>query len=305
MMLFGIGNVGGRVAFYALQRGSLPGLRLAAVDADADALALLNGINTVLVPPPVQVAAPAVEAPSAENAPEEGEAKAEEAEEAEETAEAGAEETAEQPSAESLLDTTMSLGLSAAGRTALHEFLDAQFPTLQLLTVVCGLSGEVGGLYGLEAIRYAKERGVACAAVVIMPHPFETEERKKEAVERLSELEALAQAHIVLPCAEMFPLFGNETDKEAFSQGVRWLAECSLGFLRPFATRKNLRRKKTPILETEDNNQLTFVFEDHPMGIFAGCQPTNVDGQNLDIPTWRRRNLEFETEAEMPSDEEN
>ena len=28
MMLFGIGNVGGRAVFYALQRGSLPGLRL-------------------------------------------------------------------------------------------------------------------------------------------------------------------------------------------------------------------------------------------------------------------------------------
>ena len=266
MMLFGIGNVGGRAVFYALQRGSLPGLRLFAADDDAEALSLLKGVNTAVLPPPSTVAVPAAMDAA--------------------------------PSTDEVLETTFEPGLSAAGKTALHELLAAQASTLQLLTIVCGLGGETGGLYGLEAIRYAKEHGLACAAVVIMPHPFESEERKQAAAIRLRELEELAQAHIVLPCAEMFPLFGEETDTEAFSQGVRWLAECSLGFLRPFVARSGRRRPKQAFAETADGSQLTFVFDDHPTGIFVGVPPTNIDGQNLDIPTWRRRNIEFETEVE-------
>jgi hypothetical protein len=44
----------------------------------------------------------------------------------------------------------------------------------------------------------------------------------------------------------------------------------------------------------EDPNQLTFVFSDQPRGIFTGGLPSNFYGQNLDIPTFQRRNIEID-----------
>ena len=296
MLLLGLGNVGGRAAVYALHRGGLPGLRLAALDSDSDALELLKGndINAELLPPPSRRQPPQLDAQAPQPAP--AVTTSDSGLELEEGAPDFTPNTAPQPATG---DASQPAILTSEGLEKLHAFLDSQFPTLRLLVTVFGLGGDSGGLYGLEAIRYAKEHGLACGAVVILPHPFENPSRHAAANARLQELHALTQAHIVLPCAEFVPLFDDSTKDDAFPQGVRWLAECSLGFLRPFALRKPTRKIQS---SSSDKGQLTFVFTDQPTGIFVGTQPTNLYGKNLDIPTFKRLNIEFETEAELSSD---
>jgi len=277
MLLLGLGDVGGRAAVYALQRGSLPGLRIAALDTDCQALELIAGIAKQEMPPLCPVAAPVVEAADGEQP-------------------AGATET--------VIETSMSMGLSAEGLEKLHGFLDGQFPTIQAMVVVFGLGGETGAFYGMEALRYAKEKNVACGAVVNTPHQFEPSEHLAAAEKRLAELYTLTPAHVVLPCAAFMPVFGENGTEEAFSQGVRWLAECALGFLRPFAL-PNVQIKKQ-LVKPDGSGQLTLVFDnsdDAATGIFAGKQPTNLYGQNLDIPTFQRLHLEFDRTAELPPEQ--
>ncbi|NLZ64609.1 MAG: hypothetical protein GX902_12465, partial [Lentisphaerae bacterium] len=69
MLLLGVGNAGGRAAYYVFQRGSLPGLRICALDSDPEPLKLLNGLNTILLPePPEDIAADQSADPLAESA---------------------------------------------------------------------------------------------------------------------------------------------------------------------------------------------------------------------------------------------
>ena len=298
MLMLGLGNAGGKAAFYALQRGGLPGLRFAALDSDAAALELLKGINTELLPPPELILPQPPPATGTAEPP-----RPASTESGLELEEGSPEFTpaATLPESPQEKQPNPTASLTAEGREKLHAFLDSQFPTLRLLVAVFGLGGDNGGLYGLETIRYAKEHGLACGAVVILPHPFEKASRHEAANARLGTLHALTQAHIVLPCGEFVPLFDDSTKDDAFPQGVRWLADCTLGFLKPFAMRKP--RKKIPTA-TADNgtDQLTFIFTDQPTGIFVGSQPTNLNGQNLDIPTYQRLNIEIETEADVPDD---
>jgi len=241
MLLIGVGNAGGRAAYYVFQRGSLPGLRICAMDSDADALQQLSGLNTILLPETVD-------------------------------AEAGEE----------------------VSHPVLHAALDAQFPTVHLLLVVTGLGGRAGCYYTLETLRYARSKKLACAAIVAMPHSFDSPELHARAETGLRQLREITPAVQLLPCQEFGELFLDKSREEAYPQAARWLAESSIGFLYPFAKFKIPKRVSGKAGRKEDPNQLTFIFSDQPRGIFTGGLPSNFYGQNLDIPTFQRRNIEID-----------
>lgn len=241
MLLAGIGNAGGRAAYYVFQRGSLPGLRICAMDSDPAALLQLSGLNTVLLPEPVD--------PEAEG------------------------------------------GGSLA---VLHSALDAQFPTIHLLLVVTGLGGRAGCYYTIETLRYARSKKLACAAIVAMPHSFDSPEQHARAETGLRQLREITPAVQLLPCQEFGTLFLDKSREEAYPQAARWLAESSIGFLYPFAKFKPAKKISGKAGRKEDPNQLMFVFSDQPRGIFTGGLPSNYYGQNFDIPTFQRRNIEID-----------
>jgi len=245
MLLIGVGNAGGRAAYYVYQRGSLPGLRIGAMDSDEAALQQLSGLNTVLLPAP-------------EEAPDE-------------TGDAADER-----------------------HSVLYSALDAQFPTIHLLLVVTGLGGRAGCYYTLETLRYARSKKLACAAIVAMPHSFDSPELHSRAETGLRQLREITPAVQLLPCQEFGALFLDKTREEAYPQAARWLAESSIGFLYPFAKFPPPKRVSGKGARKEDPNQLQFVFSDQPRGIFTGGLPSNYYGQNFDIPTFQRRNVNID-----------
>jgi len=249
MLLLGVGNAGGRAAYYVFQRGSLPGLRICAMDSDPEPLKLLNGLNTVLLPEPEQTLAE---------------------------------------------DESSSLPAEQQALQVLHEALDAQFPTIQLLLVVTGLGGRTGYYYTLETLRYARKKSLACAAVVAMPHSFDAPELHSRAEVGLQQLREITPAVQLLPCAEFGHLFLHKAREEAYPQAARWLAESCLGFLHPFAKLKFSNKPTAKGSKKDDPNQLTFIFSDQPRGIFTGGLPSNYYGQNLDLPTFQRLKIEID-----------
>ncbi len=249
MLLLGVGNAGGRAAYYVFQRGSLPGLRICALDSEPEALKLLNGLNTVLLPKPAEDDHP------------------------EEIAEVPPDQTAQQH---------------------LHQTLDAHFPTIQLLLVVTGLGGRTGCYYTLEILRYAQKNSLSCAAVVALPHRFDSAAQHTRAEIGLQQLRAITPAVQLLPCAEFGHLFLHKAREEAYPQAARWLAESCLGFLHPFAKHKFTSRPPARSGRKDDPNQLTFIFSDQPRGIFTGGLPSNYYGQNLDLPTFQRLKIEID-----------
>lgn len=248
MLLLGVGNAGGRAAYYVFQRGSLPGLRICALDSDPEPLKLLNGLNTILLPePPEDIAA--------------------------------------DQSADPLAESAVQM---------LHQALDAHFPTIQLLLVVTGLGGRTGYCYTLETLRYAKQKSLACAAVVAMPHSFDTPAQHTRAEVGLQQLREITPAVQILPCAEFGHLFLHKARDEAYPQAARWLAESCLGFLHPFAKLKFSNRPPAKSGRKDDPNQLTFIFSDQPRGIFTGGLPSNYYGQNFDLPTFQRLKIDID-----------
>jgi hypothetical protein len=240
MLLIGVGNAGGRAAYYVFQRGSLPGLRICAMDSDEEALQQLNGLNTIHLPLPSEDAG------------------------------------------------------DAPDLSFLHTALAAQFPTIDLLLVVTGLGGLTGCYYTLETLRYARLQKLACAAIVAMPHSFDTLELHARAETGLRQLREITPAVQLLPCQEFGPLFLDKSREEAYPQAARWLAESSIGFLYPFAKFKVAKRGAGKGARKDAGNQLTFVFSDQPRGIFTGGLPSNYQGQNLDIPTYQRLNVDID-----------
>jgi cell division GTPase FtsZ len=241
MLLVGVGNAGGRAAYYVFQRGSLPGLRICAMDSDEEALQRLSGLNTVKLPSP----------PESDDNPE----------------------------------TDLSV---------LHAALEAQFPTIHLLLVLTGLGGRTGCYYTLETLRYARSKKLACAAIVAMPHSFDSPDLHTRAETGLRQLREITPAVQLLPCQEFGSLFLDKSREEAYPQAARWLAESSIGFLYPFAKFKTPKRVASKSNRKGDPNQLTFVFNDQPRGIFTGGLPSNYNGQNLDIPTYQRLNADID-----------
>jgi|LSQX01.2.fsa_nt_gb cell division GTPase FtsZ len=239
MLLIGVGKAGGKAAYYVLQRGGLPGLRICVMDSDAEALGHIQGLNTILLP-----------------------------------------ENEEQNAEEKYKN--------------LHEALEAQFPALQLLLVVCGLGGRTGCHYSLEILRHARRHNLACAAIVAMPHSFDALEMHSRASGALKELREITPAVQLLPCQEFGKLFVDKSQQEAYPQAARWLAETSLGFLHPFVDNSAPGRKEAKNKLDEANNQLTFTFQDQPLGIFAGGLPSKYYGENLDLPSCQRLKIHID-----------
>jgi len=262
ILLLGIGTAGSRSAYYVFQHGSLPGLRITAMDSDVNALQKYSGLNTVEMPVPEKLET-AAEIEDPERMPE-----------------------------------------------VLKNALDAHFASIAMVLVVAGMGGKTGGRYALQAVSYAKQHAIPCAAVVLLPHEFEGEEHRIEAENNLTILSSMIQTVMVLPCVEFMQLFPNQSRKEIFPQAVRWMAECSLGFLKTFSripTRKKKPFKKMgkngeekPEIDPDsDENQLEFMFSDEPRGIFVGGFPSNYDGQNLDIPTYERQSIAIDCAEDL------
>ena len=160
--------------------------------------------------------------------------------------------------------------------------------------MVTGLGGRTGCYYTLETLRYARSKKLACAAIAAMPHSFDSPELHARAETGLRQLREITPAVQLLPCQEFGKLFLDKSQEEAYPQAARWLAESSIGFLYPFAKFNIPKRASGKAGRKEDANQLTFVFSDQPRGIFTGGLPSNYYGQNLDIPTFQRRNIEID-----------
>ena len=177
----------------------------------------------------------------------------------------------------------------------LHSALEAQFPSVQLVLVLCGLGGRTGCHYSLQILRHAQRHALACAAIVAMPHSFDAPELHSRAAEGLQELRQITPAVQLLPCQEFGKIFVDKSQQEAYPQAARWLAETCLGFLHPFVDYSSPERKSTKGKLNKENNQLTFIFQDQPLGIFAGGLPSKYYGENLDQPSYQRLKVHIDS----------
>ena len=171
---------------------------------------------------------------------------------------------------------------------ALNAILENERQNAQMLFIVTCLGGSTGAYYTQAALLYATLHNLPAAALVAMPHAFDSEECKWTAKSTLDTLRAQHFNVLSLDCETFGALFPDSSQETAYPQAVRWIAESTLGYLKLFTLRERARRDNEPTGGKPRSDQAT---ENLPRGIFTGVPATFYNGENLDLPTyWRLQN---------------
>ena len=173
-----------------------------------------------------------------------------------------------------------------AANDALNGILEAERKNAQMLFIVTCLGGATGAYYTQAALLYATLHNLPAAALVAMPHDFDSEECKWTAQSTLDTLRAQHFKVLSLDCQTFGALFPDASREAAYSQAVRWIAETTLGYLKLFSLQENPRSGagKGPT----DKQRTRLGTDSLPRGIFTGVPATFYNGENLDLPTYWR-----------------
>ncbi len=174
-----------------------------------------------------------------------------------------------------------------SARKALADSLETQCGNLKLLVIMTCLGGTTGGFYTQAAFQFAKNRDLPAVAFAALPHVSDDEDCHYYAETILNALRAEHFEVQTLDCHRLGHLFPDQSStKAAYSQAVRWLAESLLGYL------QLLLPAVAAAPETE-NTPRTLHLESAPKGIFAGTHPTVLHDEDLDIPTYLRKDIKL------------
>ena len=171
---------------------------------------------------------------------------------------------------------------------ALNAILEAERKNAQMLFIVTCLGGATGAYYTQAALLYATLHNLPAAALVAMPHDFDSEECKWTAQSTLDTLRAQHFKVLSLECQAFGALFPDPSREAAYPQAVRWIAETTLGYLKLFTLQENARGSRG-LAERQRSGGL--AAENLPRGIFSRVPATFYNGENLDLPAfWRSKN---------------
>lgn len=169
---------------------------------------------------------------------------------------------------------------------ALNAILEVERKNAQMLFIVTCLGGATGAYYTQAALLYATLHNLPAAALVAMPHDFDSEECKWTAQSTLDTLRAQHFKVLSLDCQTFGALFPDASREAAYPQAVRWIAETTLGYLKLFTLTENSRSGGGKGLT--DKQRTGLGTDNLPRGIFTGVPATFYNGENLDLPAYWR-----------------
>ena len=160
----------------------------------------------------------------------------------------------------------------------------------KLMVAVTCLGRGTGNFYTRKIVELARKNEVKTAVIAAMPHAFDAPAWHAAATECLDRLKFEANTVLPLPCSEFGTFFPEQLQNEAYPQAVRWIAETAIGFVSLFTGKTTEGKTSRPVFNPNDN-QLYLVFKDQPRGIFYMSKPSVYNGENLDVPTFFRKNI--------------
>lgn len=171
---------------------------------------------------------------------------------------------------------------------SLNTIIDAHLRGARMLFIVTCLGGNTGAYYTQSALLYAKIHNLPAAALVAMPHEFDSDECKWTADSTLDTLRAQHFKVLSLDCQAFGHLFPDQDREAAYPQAVRWIAETTLGYLKLFTLGGNAQLGSVNA-GTPGRSRPNLPVDDMPRGIFTNVPATFFNGENLDLPTfWRQ-----------------
>ncbi|MBR4125803.1 MAG: hypothetical protein IKR13_06330 [Victivallales bacterium] len=154
-----------------------------------------------------------------------------------------------------------------------------------MLFIVTCLGGATGAYYTQAALLYATLHNLPAAALVAMPHDFDSEDCKWTAQSTLDTLRAQHFKVLSLDCQTFGTFFPEASRESAYPQAVRWIAETTLGYLKIFTLQENIRGDKGIAGKQRSGTSI----ENLPRGIFTVVPAIFYNGENLDLPTYWRQ----------------
>ncbi|MBR0458718.1 MAG: hypothetical protein IJJ26_05745 [Victivallales bacterium] len=119
------------------------------------------------------------------------------------------------------------------------EQLSAELSGRSIFVLVAGLGGCTGGA-AADVLQFAEEEHVPCILLAVMPLPFESEARRRRAMESLGQVEMFCQVVVLVPFEELGAKFREEPAERAYAIVSEYLASAAAGLVAPFAARSLL-----------------------------------------------------------------
>lgn len=118
------------------------------------------------------------------------------------------------------------------------EELLSKISGCRVLMAIAGLGGGTGSAVD-KILELAEELNVPAILLAVMPFSYESNERKVQASEALSEMEVYCQAVILAPNDKIYEKFKDEKVADAYSYALEYLGKAAIAVSTPFSS-KNL-----------------------------------------------------------------